>query len=90
MLVSYLSMPTNDAKPRHLFIISRETPYLADYMREQFRDEPEVQVLVDRRRQERRATPNPVDADRRSSDRRERREVDRELRESFHAFVTLG
>jgi hypothetical protein len=47
-------------------------------------------VLVDRRRQERRATPNPVDADRRSSDRRERREVDRELRESFHAFVTLG
>jgi hypothetical protein len=85
-----LSMAMTDVKPRHLFIVSRETPYLADYMREQFRDEPSVEVFVDRRRGERRAQSAPTQRDRRGSDRRERSEIDRALRESFHAFVTLA
>ena len=75
---------------RHLFIVSRETPYLANYMREEFRDETGVEVFVDRRLNgERRATPRPVDVDRRSGERRRRKEIDRQLRESFHALVTI-
>jgi hypothetical protein len=67
--------------PRHLFIVSRETPYLADYMREQFRDEPDVEIIVDRREGER--------ADNGTEERRARREVDQQLRVAFHAFVTV-
>jgi len=75
---------------RHLFIVSRETPYLANYMREEFRDEAGVEVFVDRRGNgERRAALQPVDIDRRSGERRRRKEIDRQLRESFHALVTI-
>jgi len=77
---------------RQLFIVSRETPYLADYMRQQFRDEPSVTVLVDRRQgNERRAMPRPVDIERRgTTNRRQRIEVDRQVKESFHALVTIA
>ena len=75
--------------PRHLLIISRETPYLVDYMREQFSGEPNVEVFLDRRKTDRRApTPNlPVDC--RNTDRRQRQDADRALREAFHVFITL-
>ena len=65
--------------PRHLFIVSRETPYLADYLREQFSDEPDVEVFVDRRRLVHQAP---------GSERREL-SIDRELRECFHVMVTI-
>ena len=75
---------------RHLFIVSRETPYLANYMREEFRDETGVEVFVDRRLNgERRESRQPVDVDRRSGERRRRKEIDHQLRESFHALVTI-
>jgi hypothetical protein len=76
---------------RHLFIVSRETPYLADYMREQFAGEPDVEVLVDRREGvDRRTGSAPVEGERRqASDRRRRSDVDQQLREAFHAFVTV-
>ena len=75
---------------RHLFIVSRETPYLANYMREEFRDEAGVEVFVDRRSNgERRESRQPVDVDRRAGERRRRKEIDRQLRESFHALVTI-
>ena len=69
---------------RHLFIVSRETPYLAEYMRDQFGDEPNVEIFVDRRQRERRLDQPS------SPERRGRLDVDRELRESFHVLVTLG
>ena len=77
---------------RHLFIISRETPYLADYMRAQFSEEPHVEILVDRRRgPDRRLALNSVEIDRRAAgDRRRRHEVDDQLREAFHALVKIG
>jgi hypothetical protein len=81
---------TNEAMPSYLFIVSRHTPYLADYMREQFASEPEVQVIVDRRRGERRLTVTVVETERRARERRLRHDVDKELRESFHALVTLA
>lgn len=75
---------------RYLFIVSRQTPYLADYMREQFEAESEVKVIVDRRHGERRRSPIvAVDIERRKNNRR-RHDVDKELRESYHAFVTLA
>jgi len=69
---------------RHLFIVSRETPYLAEYMRDQFGDEPNVEIFVDRRQRERRLDQPS------SPERRGRLDVARELRESFHVLVTLG
>ena len=74
--------------PRHLFIVSRETPYLAEYMREQFGDEPNIEVFVDRRR--RQCDPAAAPDERPRPERRERLDVDRELRESFHVLVTLA
>ena len=75
--------------PRQLFIVSRETPYLAAYMQEQFSDEPDVDVVVDRRSGlDRRASCRPVDVDRRASgDRRQRHDVQQALRTSFHVLV---
>ena len=76
--------------PPQLFIVSRETPYVADYMRLQFREEPDVLVLVDRRQgRDRRTTSRPVDVDRRTGNRRRRPAVDQEIKEAFHALVTV-
>jgi hypothetical protein len=75
---------------RHLFIVSRQTPYIADYMREQFSEQPEVAVILDRRVRDRRSGGEPAHVDRRAGDRRQRPEIDTQLRTSFHAFVTLA
>jgi hypothetical protein len=83
--------------PQQLFIVSRETPYLADYMRQQFSGEPSVEVLLDRRSGgDRRCGDHSASAgapspDRRvCADRRQRHDVDRQLREAFHALITVG
>jgi len=83
--------------PRHLFIVSRETPYLADYTREQFRDEPDVEIIVDRRqgdayvdrREDETADNGSGSSGHGTEERRARREVDQQLRVAFHAFVTV-
>ena len=76
---------------RHVFVVSRETPYLADYMSAQFRGEDNVEVVVDRRSgHDRRAASRPVDNDRRAAgDRRRYTQVARQLKESFHALITI-
>jgi len=77
--------------PRHLFIISRETPHLAEYMRLSFASEPGVQVVIDRRSgRDRRTKATAVVLERRTGDRRARPFVDRQLREYFHALITIG
>ena len=76
---------------RQLFIVSRETPYLAEYMRVQFLEDPDVLVVVDRRQgRDRRATPLPVEIERRAGDRRQRPRVDQQLKDAFHALVTVA
>jgi len=74
---------------RHLFIVARHDPYLADYLRERFSGESNVQVLLDRRRAERRRTDSATVPDRRRGQRRSRPEADDDLRLKSHAFVTL-
>jgi hypothetical protein len=75
--------------PRHLLIVSRDSPQLATYLRHHFSDAPEVEVLLDRRRRERRRHANGATPDRRRADRRIRQHVDKEIRLTSYAFVTL-
>ena len=84
--------PMTKPVSRQLFIVSRETPYIADYMRQQFRDESNVVVLIDRRQGgDRRCSARPVGVERRrSANRRRSTNVDQQLKESFHALVTVS
>jgi hypothetical protein len=75
--------------PRHLFIVSTNHPELHDYLKEQFEEDTNVEVILDRRLRERRAASAHRDAERRVSDRRSRPEIDAQLQCGSHAFVTL-
>jgi hypothetical protein len=67
---------------RHLFIVSPDRMDFFTDLRERFADDPNVQVIVDRRqRQPGNAPPRP--------DRRVQREVDEELRTRGYAIVTV-
>jgi len=80
-----------DVIARQLFIVSRETPYLVEYMRQQFGDEPGVMVLLDRRQgRDRRNSSRPVDVERRAGKRRQRPTVDQQIKQAFHALVTAS
>ena len=74
---------------RHLFLISRHEGRLYEYLLERFRDDGNVEVILDRRRGERRSRPHEQHPDRRRSDRRTRREVDLELQIRSHVILTL-
>jgi hypothetical protein len=76
---------------RHLFLVSRHEARLYEYLLERFRDDGNVEVILDRRRGERRRrapAPGP-NHDRRRSDRRTRREIDLELQVRSHVILTL-
>jgi hypothetical protein len=77
------------AGPRHLFIVSRDNPHLATYLRLHFLPETEVAVLIDRRQGERRRVGAAATPDRRRNDRRSRPEADREVHLTSYALVTL-
>jgi hypothetical protein len=74
---------------RHLFLVSRHEGRLYEYLLERFRDDGNVEVILDRRRGERRRRPHGQHPDRRRSDRRTRREVDLELQIRSHVILTL-
>jgi hypothetical protein len=89
---------------RHLFLVSRHEARLYEYLLERFRDDGNVEVILDRRRGERRrrsdaeqprsdAKQQRSDAqpqpERRRTDRRIRREVDLELRVRSHVILTI-
>ena len=74
---------------RHLFLISRHDLRLYEYLLERFRDDGKVEVILDRRRGERRRQSQSQESDRRRSDRRTRREVDLELQVRSHVILTL-
>ncbi len=74
---------------RHLFLVSRHEARLYEYLLERFRDDGNVEVILDRRRGERRRRHHGQDPDRRRSERRTRREVDRELQIRSHVILTL-
>jgi hypothetical protein len=76
--------------PRHLFIVSRDHQELYTYLTERFADDPKVSVILDRRVGERRRVSVPVAVERRQADRRQRPEIDAEIRTRSYAIVTVS
>jgi hypothetical protein len=74
---------------RFLVIVSRGSAKLAGYLQNHFSGDATVQVIVDRRYGERRQQKADVVTDRRRADRRSRPYVDKELRLTSFAIVTL-
>jgi hypothetical protein len=54
----------------HTFVIDRDRPDLFEYMRVQLADDPEIRVVYDRRRGDRRRQKSARPADRRRWERR--------------------
>lgn len=75
---------------RFLFIVSRGNTKLASYLQNHFTGDATVQVVVDRRHGERRQQTTDMATDRRRGDRRSRPHVDKELRLTSFAIVTLS
>jgi hypothetical protein len=75
---------------RYLFIVSRDTAPTAAYLLEHFGEESEVEIIVDRRRGNRRAGTVPAwTPERRIEERRRRLFLDAELRLAPYVFVAL-
>jgi len=74
---------------RYLFIVSLLHRALYDYLFERFSDDPNAQVILDRRRGERRQAENSVVLEVRRADRRRRPDVSEELRRRSVAVVTI-
>jgi hypothetical protein len=74
---------------RHLFLVSRREPRLYEYLVDRFRDDANVEVILDRRRGERRSRSGHQGPERRRADRRFRREIDAELQVRSHVILTL-
>lgn len=72
---------------RLLYVVARGRLGLYDYLRQHFAAEEEVQVILDRRRRERRRSLQPNEPDRRRGDRRHQRETDNYLRSLGYMIV---
>ena len=74
---------------RHLFIVSRSETSLYQYLIERFIDDPNVEIILDRRRGERRRRAQQDPPERRRADRRTHPEVDLELQSRSLAILSL-
>jgi len=74
---------------RYLYIVSLERWTLFDELLGRFSTDPKAQVILDRRRLERRQTEAPVVCQRRLADRRRLVSVSEELRRRSVAVVTI-
>ena len=79
---------------RFLLIVSRGNEELANYLQQHFKGDSTVQVVIDRRQGDRRESQRErsseeTNPERRRNDRRGRPDVDKELRLTSFAIVTL-
>jgi hypothetical protein len=74
---------------RHLFIVSRAHGLLYEYLIERFADDPNVEVILDRRVGERRQSNQARREDRRRGDRRAQVRLDDDIGHRSHRIVTL-
>jgi len=74
---------------RYIFIVSLRHQALYDYLLQRFSGDPNAQVILDRRRGERRQAEIPVVPEHRRADRRQRPDVSEELRHRSVAVVTI-
>ena len=70
---------------RFLLIVDRQLPLVYDNLRQQFGREPNVQVILDRRKERRPPAPSEAAL----NERRQRGVVDEQLRTMGYAFVRL-
>lgn len=75
----------------HLFIVARHHPQLFRYLKSAFADEPDVEIIVDRRHGERRVAigAGAVRVERRRADRRASGDLAKRLASIGYAFVRL-
>ncbi len=71
---------TGPRLPRYLIIVAPNQPALYEYLTRNFAGDPKVQVMLDRRRGERRQKVQPREPERRWGERRQRRGVGQDLR----------
>ena len=74
---------------RYIFIVSLRHRALCDYVLERFADDPNAEVILDRRRAGRRQAEISVVLERRRADRRHQPDVSEELRRRSVAVVTI-
>jgi hypothetical protein len=74
---------------RYLYIVSPRHRALYDYLLQRFWDDPNAQVILDRRRGGRRLAESSVVLERRRADRRQQPDVSEELRQRSVAVVTI-
>ena len=75
---------------RHLFIVSRYHRLLHDLLLERFHDDQNVEIILDRRRGERRAgSAEPMAGERRVGERRRQLPRDDDLDMRSHIIITL-
>jgi hypothetical protein len=78
---------------RFLFIVARHLPRVYDHLCEQFASEPTVDVIMDRRKGDRREPEivvPPPGPERREGERRRNSDADEQLRVMGYAFVRLA
>ena len=75
---------------RHLFLVAHHEAGLYEYLLERFQGDSNVEVILDRRREQRRRQAGHDGPERRHIDRRTHREVDLELLVRSHVILTLG
>lgn len=76
--------------PREIFIVARDRPDLYRYLSQTFADADNVQVVWDRRADDRRRNGPEAGADRRQDERRRRPQVEADLRSVGYAFLSVG
>jgi hypothetical protein len=74
---------------RTIFVVSRDHPDLYAYLQERFSTDGAVDIILDRRYANRRQAGGAHGVERRRIDRRQRPEVEAELRSRSHAILTL-
>jgi hypothetical protein len=74
---------------RLVFVVSRDRMDLYEKLREALIREPDVDLILDRRKADRRVGTSPFDEERRGRQRRERLALDTEVREFGWAVVKL-
>ena len=74
---------------RELFIVARDRSDLYRYLSQTFADAENVEVIFDRRSAERRELPTAANPERRRRERRQRPQVEEELRTVGYAYLVL-
>jgi hypothetical protein len=74
---------------REVFVVARDRPDLYRYLSQTFADAKNVEVIWDRRTEERRRAADAPPRNRRQTDRRTRRTADDEIRRVGYVFLAV-